>query len=477
MTHSLLLKLSTIVILLFVAARSIASGSFPIKIEQALTHYQIDQNDVSLIVQAIDENEARLSLNPDALRNPASLAKLITSWVALKRLGPSYKWKTEFYAAGEIKDGVLHGDLVIKGYGDPYLTNQDLWSILGKLNRNGLKKITGQLLLDDTYFITDEIDPYAFDGDGTHIYNNLPNALTLNFNALDLTFSAKNNNTKITASYWPPIENIKLNNSVQLINGSCIGKMPNIKIDSITIENETHIKARGEMPLSCKDYSVSRNLMSRDRYFFNSFKMIWNQWGAQIDGNVGRTVLTKEHTLLYSHDSPALADIITAMNKWSNNQMARSLIYTLGVSPDGAHATRARGIKVITEELENYNIPKTALTIINGSGLSRNVRASGNAITQILRAAWNDKNASEFVSSLSILGYDGTAAKRSLSGTSKTTMRVKTGSLDDVSAIAGYIHQGNKVFTVVCIVNSFIVNDGIGKKFEDEVLNWASSLR
>jgi len=477
MTHSLLLKLSTIVILLFVAARSIASGSFPIKIEQALTHYQIDQNDVSLIVQAIDENEARLSLNPDALRNPASLAKLITSWVALKRLGPSYKWKTEFYTAGEIKDGVLHGDLVIKGYGDPYLTNQDLWSILGKLNRNGLKKITGQLLLDDTYFITDEIDPYAFDGDGTHIYNNLPNALTLNFNALDLTFSAKNNNTKITASYWPPIENIKLNNSVQLINGSCIGKMPNIKIDSITIENETHIKARGEMPLSCKDYSVSRNLMSRDRYFFNSFKMIWNQWGAQIDGNVGRTVLTKEHTLLYSHDSPALADIITAMNKWSNNQMARSLIYTLGVSPDGAHATRARGIKVITEELENYNIPKTALTIINGSGLSRNVRASGNAITQILRAAWNDKNASEFVSSLSILGYDGTAAKRSLSGTSKTTMRVKTGSLDDVSAIAGYIHQGNKVFTVVCIVNSFIMNDGIGKKFEDEVLNWASSLR
>lgn len=477
MTHSLLLKLSTIVILLFVAARSIASGSFPIKIEQALTHYQIDQNDVSLIVQAIDENEARLSLNPDALRNPASLAKLITSWVALKRLGPSYKWKTEFYTAGEIKDGVLHGDLVIKGYGDPYLTNQDLWSILGKLNRNGLKKITGQLLLDDTYFITDEIDPYAFDGDGTHIYNNLPNALTLNFNALDLTFSAKNNNTKITASYWPPIENIKLNNSVQLINGSCIGKMPNIKIDSITIENETHIKARGEMPLSCKDYSVSRNLMSRDRYFFNSFKMIWNQWGAQIDGNVGRTVLTKEHTLLYSHDSPALADVITAMNKWSNNQMARSLIYTLGVSPDGAHATRARGIKVITEELENYNIPKTALTIINGSGLSRNVRASGNAITQILRAAWNDKNASEFVSSLSILGYDGTAAKRSLSGTSKTTMRVKTGSLDDVSAIAGYIHQGNKVFTVVCIVNSFIVNDGIGKKFEDEVLNWASSLR
>jgi D-alanyl-D-alanine carboxypeptidase/D-alanyl-D-alanine-endopeptidase (penicillin-binding protein 4) len=231
------------------------------------------------------------------------------------------------------------------------------------------------------------------------------------------------------------------------------------------------------MPLSCKDYSVSRNLMSRDRYFFNSFKMIWNQWGAQIDGNVGRTVLTKEHTLLYSHDSPALADIITAMNKWSNNQMARSLIYTLGVSPDGAHATRARGIKVITEELENYNIPKTALTIINGSGLSRNVRASGNAITQILRAAWNDKNASEFVSSLSILGYDGTAAKRSLSGTSKTTMRVKTGSLDDVSAIAGYIHQGNRVFTVVCIVNSFIVNDGIGKKFEDEVLNWASSLR
>jgi DNA-directed RNA polymerase beta' subunit len=210
--------------------------------------------------------------------------------------------------------------------------------------------------------------------------------------------------------------------------------MPNIKIDSITIENEIHIKARGEMPLSCKEYTVSRNLMSREHYFFKSFKMIWNQWGAQIDGTVGRTVLAKEHTLFYSHDSRPLADIITAMNKWSNNQMARSLIYTLGVSPDGAHATRARGIKVITEELDSYNVPKTALTIINGSGLSRNVRASGNSITQVLRAAWNDKNASEFVSSLSIVGYDGTAAKRSLTDTSQTTMRVKTGSLDDGAA-------------------------------------------
>ena len=477
MAHSILLKLPTIVILLFIAGRSIASDSFPSEIEQALIRYQIDQKNVSLIVQAIDENEARLSLNPNTLRNPASLAKLITSWVALKRLGPSYKWKTEFYTSGEIKDGILHGDLVVKGYGDPYLTNQDLWSILGKLSRSGLKRITGRLLLDDTYFITDEIDPYAFDGDGTHIYNNLPNALTLNFNALDLTFSAQKNNTQITASYWPPIENIKLNNSIKLISGPCVGKMPNIKIDSITIENEIHIKARGEMPISCKDYSVSRNLMSREHYFFKNFKMIWNQWGAQIDGNVGRTVLAKEHTLFYSHDSRPLSDIITAMNKWSNNQMARSLIYTLGVSPDGAHATRARGIKVITEELDSYNIPKTALTIINGSGLSRNVRASGNSITQVLRAAWNDKNASEFVSSLSIVGYDGTAAKRPFPEIPQTTMRVKTGSLDDVSAIAGFIHQGNKVFTVVCIVNSSIVNDGIGKKFEDEVLNWASGLR
>ena len=205
--------------------------------------------------------------------------------------------------------------------------------------------------------------------------------------------------------------------------------------------------------------------------------MIWKQWGAQIDGNVARAVLAKEHTLLYNHDSRTLADIITAMNKWSNNQIARTLIYTLGISADGTHATRARGIEVITEELANRNITQTGLIIENGSGLSRNVRASANLITEILNAAWNDKDASEFVSSLSIVGSDGTATKRAQSDISKARIRVKTGSLDDVSAIAGYIHHDNEVFTVVCIVNSPMVNNGIGKKLEDDVLRWASTLR
>ena len=220
--------------LLFAAGKSIASDGLPQEIEKALTRYGIEPANVSLIVKAVNENEPRLSINPSISRNPASLAKLITSWVALKRLGPSFKWKTEFYASGDIRDGVLYGDLIVKGYGDPFLTNQDLWAILGKLNQSGLKRITGRLLLDDTYFITDEIDPYAFDGDGTHIYNNLPNALTLNFNALELTFSAQKNNMKVTASYSPPIENIKLSNYVRLIDGACSGKMPDIKIDSIS---------------------------------------------------------------------------------------------------------------------------------------------------------------------------------------------------------------------------------------------------
>jgi D-alanyl-D-alanine carboxypeptidase/D-alanyl-D-alanine-endopeptidase (penicillin-binding protein 4) len=477
MTHSLLLKLCLVVMLLFAAGKSIASDGLPQEIAKALTRYGIKPENVSLLVKAVDENEPRVSINPSTSRNPASLAKLITSWVALKRLGPSFKWKTEFYASGDIKDGVLYGDLMVKGYGDPYLTNQDLWEILGKLNQSGLKRITGRLLLDDTYFITDEIDPYAFDGDGTHIYNNLPNALTLNFNALELTFSAQKNNMKVTASYSPPIENIKLSNYVRLIDGACSGTMPDIKIDSITLKNHTYVKAYGEMPLSCEEYSIFRNLMSRDHYFFNSFKMIWNQWGAQIDGNVARAALTKEHTLLYVHDSRTLADIITAMNKWSNNQIARTLIYTLGISADGTHATRAKGIEVVTEELANRNITQTGLIIENGSGLSRNVRASANLITEILDTAWNDKDVSEFVSSLSIVGSDGTAAKRAQSDTSKARIRVKTGSLDDVSAIAGYIHHDNKVFTVVCIVNSPMVNNGIGKKLEDDVLRWASTLR
>jgi serine-type D-Ala-D-Ala carboxypeptidase/endopeptidase (penicillin-binding protein 4) len=477
MTHLLTLKIGIAFIFLSIAGTLVASERLPIEIEMSLKQYGIKLETVSLIVKAVDEKEPRLSINPNISRNPASLVKLITSWVALNRLGPSFKWKTEFYASGDIKDGTLYGDLIVKGYGDPYLTTQDLWTILGKLKQRGLKRITGRLLLDDTYFVTDEIDPYAFDGDGTHIYNNLPNALTLNFNALDLRFSAQKDDMEVVASYFPALRNIKFSHDIRLVDGACSGKMPDIKIDAITLENHTHVKAYGKMPLSCEEYSISRNLMSRDQYFFNTFTMLWKQWGAKLDGDVGRVVLLQDHTLLYRHDSMMLADIITTMNKWSNNQMARTLIYTLGVSSDGSYATRARGIEVILAELRKHNIGEDTLLIENGSGLSRNVRASGDLISKILNIAWKDKNVSEFVSSLSIVGSDGTAAKRPQSDSSKSRMRVKTGSLDDVSAIAGYIHQDSKVFTFVCIVNSPIVNNGIGKKFENDVLSWASTLR
>ena len=131
-----------------------------------------------------------LSHLADVPRSPASVMKVVTTWSALEYLGPAYTWPTEVYFLGEFDGRKLDGDLALKGYGDPYLVVEEVWKLLRALRRMGLTEISGDLVLDDSHFAIDEPDPGAFDGQPYRTYNVVPNALLMNFKAVQFQFMA-----------------------------------------------------------------------------------------------------------------------------------------------------------------------------------------------------------------------------------------------------------------------------------------------
>ena len=141
-------------------------------------------------MQEVGAHRDALSVNASAPMNPASVMKLVTTYAALELLGPAYRWKTEAYAAGALRDGVLEGDLVLKGGGDPKLDLEAFWILLRALRGKGLREIRGDLVLDRSHFERAAGDAGRFDGDPFRPYNVLPDALLVNYKSLRFVFVA-----------------------------------------------------------------------------------------------------------------------------------------------------------------------------------------------------------------------------------------------------------------------------------------------
>jgi len=448
-------------------------SEIPETLSEALTHYEISPNDVTLLVQATDEVTPRLALNLDVDRNPASLMKLITTWVALEVLGPDFTWETNLYADKSTRRGNSIGNIILKGGGDPFFLNRDLWMLLGELKNSGISEIRGDLLIDDTNFLVDETDPYLFDGDGRHVYNALPKSFILNFHSIELKFSVDQSSNAVLVTTTPSMPDLDLINTISLSQKPCAGDMPKIKLSLL---NTNQYLVSGVMPISCDEYKIHRDLIPHNRYVKNMFKKYWAHWGGTFSGSVGFGKVGNDHELIASFDSRPLGELIKITNKWSNNLMARMLVYSLAGDIAAPPFTRTSGLNVIMRELKKNNLDTSKLIIENGSGLSRETRLTGKFLFQFLKNAWEKPYMPEFISSMPIAGVDGTARKRFQHPGQVGAMHLKTGSLEDVSAIAGYVHKNNgKTYVVFSIINSPNVNDGVGKIFESVLLDWTTN--
>ncbi|MDA8383924.1 MAG: D-alanyl-D-alanine carboxypeptidase/D-alanyl-D-alanine-endopeptidase [Betaproteobacteria bacterium] len=426
---------------------------------------------VGLYVRDLAQDHAAVAVDADAALAPASTLKLVTTYAALSLLGPAYAWKTEAYTDPGMVDGVVPGNLYLKGYGDPDLTLQRIWLLVHRLRQAGVREIRGDLVLDDSAFALPPGDPGAFDGHPLRPYNVTPSALLLNFNDTALTFSPDAPAGRVAVQADPGGRRLRIACAMTLASGPCGDWEDGISAQVGGSPEKPSVRLAGRYPVRCGATTVNLSVLPKEAYIYQTFRALWTQSGGVLEGTVRRGVVPADAVLRLTFHSPPLADVIRAMNKFSNNVMARQIFLTLGAAEEGPPATLAKASQAVVGFLHTQGLDFPELVLDNGCGLSRIARISARHLGQVLAAAARSPWASEFESSLPIVGVDGTMAHRLVGEPVAGNAHVKTGTLDHVTSIAGYVdtRRGHHV-VVVCIAND--ADGALGRRLEDRLLEW-----
>lgn len=460
-------------LLLFLALLPAHANGLPDSVSLALQKVGIPRDAVSVVIQPTGSGVPLLSLNAEQPMNPASTMKLVTTYAALESLGPAYTWKTALWAGGEIHDGTLQGDLIIRGGGDPYMTLERLWLLQRALRQKGVREINGNLLLDLSLYELPPSDVGAFDGDPLAGHNAVPSPLVVNFNVQNVKLLPEGEAVSIKAEM--PLTGIRFTSRLRLTELPCNGWRSQVKA-GIPDPGVGEVVFDGSYPRSCGEKSMALNLFEPPLNFAQTFRALWEESGGKWQGGVAPGMAPADAPLL-EFESPPLADVIRPLNKYSSNIMTRMVYLTLGQTKSGAPATLDKSAIAVRETLAAKDLNFPELVLENGAGLSRLERISAHSMSRLLQAASRSRNFSELESSLPIAAVDGTMKNRlngnvngSPSGAAGHA-HLKTGSLKDVKSLAGYVRDKNgQNWVVVFMINH--ANAGRGTEAQDALIEW-----
>ena len=429
--------------------------TLPDRVEQALKANKLPLTAVSLVMLPLTSNEAPTVFNADVAVNPASTMKLVTTYAALELLGPTYQWKTDFYTDGTVKDGVLHGNLYLKGGADPKLNLEKLWLLMRDLRANGVRQVMGDLVLDRSYFVAPENDGFEDDGKNPNKpFLVGPDPLLVNLKAMRAV--VRNELGKVSVLLEPPMANVALENRIKSVSGVKCADWPDVRYNLVSGEGgKLSLVATGTLPEGCSGQAYVSPL-DHVQYAAGAVRGIWQELGGNIQGGDRLGTVPAKARLLARAVSPDLVEVIRDINKYSNNTMARQLFLSLGArfrtasdANDGQAASRA-----IHDWFTKKGIESSHLVMENGSGLSRNERVSVREMAYMLRAAWHSPFAAEFIASMPLVAMDGTMRKRLRNTGVAGNAHIKTGALNNVRAIAGFCRDGREnTWVVVAILN------------------------
>ncbi|MBF2758987.1 MAG: D-alanyl-D-alanine carboxypeptidase/D-alanyl-D-alanine-endopeptidase [Ectothiorhodospiraceae bacterium AqS1] len=445
----------------------------PAPIRQAFAQENIDPDGISLWVQETGAEEPLIAYRPDAARVPASVIKVLTTFAALDILGPDFRWKTRVLRRGEVSGGRLEGDLHIEGGGDPHLLGESLWRILQSLRGRGIRHIAGDVVLDEGLFSLAPSDPGAFDNRPYRSYNALPRSLLFNFSSTHFSFHPDSSAGKVVITTDPPLDSAAIDNRLRLTSGSCGGRHYRIRMRIDGEGLDRRVRFSGDYPASCGTHSFWRSTFDSQTLFQGAFRSLWNGLGSSLAGGFRTGPVPASATEVIVEESAPLVDLLRPINKFSNNVMSRQLLLTIGAHRGQAPGTVEKGREAIRQWLEAKRIESAGLFLDNGSGLSRQSRVTARTLGEILLAAHEGPLMAEFVSSLPLLGIDGTLKRRLKKTGLVGRVHAKTGLIDDVRSLAGYLHGADgRDFVVVVLHNQPGAHYGQGTRLQDSLLRW-----
>lgn len=436
--------------LLLAWSLAVPAADLPPTVLTALEQAHIPLANVAIEVREVNARSPLLAINAEKSMNPASVIKLLTTYAALDLLGPAYTWKTEAWRTGELDvDGVLHGDLILKGSGDPNFSEEQFWLWLRELRQRGLREIRGDLVLDRSAFDLPPFDSAAFDNDPLRPYNAGADALVVNGGVQRLRLLPEGKAVRVLVE--PPLGGLALDNRLRLSSRSvCPANWDDAILPQVTANRLT---LSGDYPAACNERNLYLNPLPHREYVYGLFRSLWLELGGTLSGSLRDGGTPPSAVLLSSHESAPLAEQIRATNKFSNNLMARQLYLTLGRRAD-APATPERSRAAIDSWLKSRQADFSELVLENGCGLSRRERISARHLADLLQWANTSRFQPEFESSLAIVGLDGTMRRRYRERDYAGHAHLKSGSLDEARALAGYLQsRSGRLWLLAVMVN------------------------
>lgn len=429
---------------------ALAAAQLPGPVRDALAKAGVPESAVGAVVEPVAGGKRLVSHQADRPLNPASAIKLVTTYAALDLLGPAHTFKTDVLVTGELAGGRLAGDVILKGGGDPRLTYERLWQLVRQLRARGLREIAGDVILDRSWFAPVAHDPAKFDGESRRAYNVGPDALLLNFKAIDFRFVPEAGGIRVTGE--PDFPGVEIASRVKPAAGPCNNWRRGLKVEIEERGLLATVVFSGTYPVDCGEKAWPLSVFDADRYAEAAFRWIWSEAGGRFTGKVRAGPAPAGAVLFHRFESDPLAVLVRDMNKFSNNVMARQLYLALSAERAGIPGEASASERIVRDWLAAKGIDAAGLVIENGSGLSRAERISAGALAAVLRAAWAGPVMPELVSSLSLFAVDGTFKSRN--GASAGQAHLKGGTLTGVQAVAGFVldAKGDR-HVVVMIVN------------------------
>jgi len=435
----------------------------------------IPPEQVGLVALPVDGGPALLAHNAGRPMNPASTMKLLTSYAALSVLGPDHRWRTGAYLRGRLDEGVLQGDLVLKGAGDPKFVIEDLTEFVGRMRRAGLRELRGDLVIDDSVFDVGPGSVEAFDGDPTQPYNVRPFGLLMNFKATRVVVQPAEAGPRVTLD--PALDGVEVESQLRMVRGACRPGATALSVREAGVRTAAtealpRIVVSGSYAPSCGEQGVFASVLTHREFVHALFRAAWIAAGGQWSGRtrIERGAARGQPWLEW--ESPrALAEIVRDVNKFSNNVMTRHLLLELAGHGGEVPASPERASAALRAWLAAQGLQLPGLVVENGAGLSRLERVSAGGLAQSLVHAAASPVAELLRTSMPVVGVDGTMKHRMSGERIAGRAWIKTGSLAEVRTIAGYVDSASgRRYAVALFYNGARVD--AAPALQEEFLRW-----
>jgi len=446
-----------------------AESVFVKTVETILGNSCLRKQNFGIKIHSLERNKTLYSVNSNRLFAPASNVKLLTTAMALKRLRPEYRFKTGLYATTPVGGETLRGDIFIKGFGDPNLVSEQMWLLVKELKNIPLRKVHGDIIADASFF-DNNLRVKTWKKGGVEAYNAPLGALSFNFNTVTVHINpGEKPGDRPVVVVDPNIEFIRVDNRARTVSKS---KRSRLIVNRIDRGSHNEITISGVVSVNHARETYYLNITRPAYYAASVFKEYLRQEGVEVTGKVRVGFVPEGAYEILSHSSMPLSLILRGLNKFSNNFVAEQILKTIGADIYGPPGTTLNGLRAMDEYMQSLKYKPEGFSILDGSGLSRQNRLSPDQIVSVFQDMYADLGVyPEFISALGVMGRDGNVLKRMNGHNSAERARVKTGTLNSVSALSGYFQSADgERFAFSILMNDLKCSNGQAKRLQDRIV-------